>query len=235
MALLVKLEAPLHFLKLAALRARQGALVSKNAAGQTSVISKVPVEIWQAIEHELGGIEPKSWRDMCPTPGGCDDCVWEREMWSFFRDFWSDSKSKALEKLLSAFGLQLLTKGLIKTQNSFEMDFECATPVVLKDSTTITTQVMWGGEGREDENAVIAVPSSVPADARHRFLSLVKLLRLEVVRIVDTSAEKRAFDALPKAEQKEVKNPPRERRFDELKMGEVEPGWLVHSTCKGDW
>ncbi|GAA6053677.1 hypothetical protein JCM3770_001692 [Rhodotorula araucariae] len=55
-------------------------------------------------------------------------------------------------------------------KNSFDMDIECAAIIGLKSTRTF----------------FLAVVSSVPADARHRFVWFGKRMRLEVLRVIDT-------------------------------------------------
>ncbi|BGP19008.1 hypothetical protein JCM10213_009283 [Rhodosporidiobolus nylandii] len=253
------LEAPLLFFRLISLRRRKGTFGTEKP----SAVERVPHEVWELIQHKLVDIELQRADERffseisAGTAGhGCwknvleaysdDEYYWEDILTSFDAGLFAQRRGENTSKLLSQFGLALpahFLRVILEDPDQWRSPY-AATLLTLRgpalpDFCDSSLEADCGGDWASDEHALADVSLDIPADARLRFTSLIKLLHLEPLELENLSPP--AISEQEGKDYPKTKFPPPVQhkrhllRFIPVEVKDVSPRWRLSATCQYIW
>ncbi|GAA5868226.1 hypothetical protein JCM8547_002282 [Rhodosporidiobolus lusitaniae] len=184
-----------------------------------------------------------SWNGELDATCPCEFCMNEG-IWEFKR-VWIGKRLEPAKLMLASFGLALASTTPLRAQPSWNGpspaedwdDPNTATFLFLPPASfshtaqpieTLERSCRWD---EQNEQAVLDVNFDVPSSSSSTFHRLIRTLRLEALAIFDdTRTPPSRGGKQVEAEQREQQS-----RFRVLKLDEVEPSWMMCTTCVTNW
>ncbi|GAA5829012.1 hypothetical protein JCM11251_004097 [Rhodosporidiobolus azoricus] len=234
------LEPVFRFIDLVSLRLRRGRLEARAEGGEDHLaVEKVPAEVWELVRDKVVDLELEEaeqvFVDEALVEGGTWASVleaWDKDGWSSVHDVVGEvfyvasdfaGRKEKVPGFLAAHGLALPPDGfflLMEDPAKWRSDPRGATLLTLPLSS------------------IPDVSFSLPSHARQRFVSLIRLFHLEPLQIDHFQPPSMSVGGIPRdpvpTRPRNVPSPNRPRfKFVPLELGEVNPGWKLHTTCTG--
>ncbi|GAA6006104.1 hypothetical protein JCM10207_000524 [Rhodosporidiobolus poonsookiae] len=230
------LKPTLPFFHQTAFRLRTGFLQSSSPrrGEHPPAVERVPVEVWEAIKHELIDLEVTNAeashiKQLTSCCEGCPECefecvpltTWEQlvdrntqddppwlvdELWDWANMWWFDERLEPVRALADKYD-----RG------------ESATSVTLSRTRQNSSRCdsdsgpSCGANIEPDGDSIFDLAFDLPSDADLRLTRFAKLLRLEVIQV----------------EGRKDSNGETTKGFRAVRRSEMKPEWRLFSTCEG--
>ncbi|GAA5849898.1 hypothetical protein JCM9279_002457 [Rhodotorula babjevae] len=254
-----RLQGPLAFLDLVALRKVKGNFQATNAMmAPRSAIEAVPFDVWHLVRHKLVDLELRAAEIEHVTSLLCRACVkrgvsaeklnWAATvddvkcaLWVEYDGLSNPMRLQAAVQLLAKFGLALPSSMPICATDVLGVTWphrsapDSATWISLPDSSgagaaNLSIHAV-DNDPDADGQEIVDVSFAVPANAKERFARLVSNMHLQLVEVTDGFI---AHAGTPRArahgDARHV-----ERKFKKVAFDELKPRWKLVTMAEKVW